>query len=303
MGSTLTGARLATRRHDEAHDASRVSVDSRLLDGLVVLAGAPPVALDVHPFVVGDELANWCGRVLGSPDVVVLREDEVLERSFVPAELLTPHADEVRWHLDGDRCHVRLRIASTHHELDVVISGRIGRPRFDPTLVDMLVARIRSIGLMADHYEAVAASSRVDPLTGLGNRAVADRAIARLGPGDGLIVLDLDGLKALNDSRGHAEGDRVLRDLGRMLLDEVRVADVVARYGGDEVVVVLRAGGDHTALADRLVRTWSRRGSGTTLSAGLAVCQRDEHPRSVFLRADDALYRAKRRGRDRLEVG
>lgn len=290
-------------RHGDAAGDGRVTVDRQVLDGLVALAVDPSLDLDVHPFVTGDELAQWCARVLGAADVVVLRGAEDDLNHALPTALLVPDTDEVRWLLADDRCHLRLRIASSRHEFSVVLSGRPGAPPFAATLVDLLTTRLRAVGIIADHHEAIAASSRTDPLTGLGNRAVADRAIARLDTGDGLIVLDLDEFKALNDTRGHAVGDRVLRELGRMLRDEVRATDVVARYGGDEVVVMLRAGGDLVALADRLVREWARRGDGITVSAGLAVCQRGEHPRSVFLRADDALYRAKRRGRDRLEVG
>ena len=123
-------------------------------------------------------------------------------------------------------------------------------------------------------------------------------------------MLDLDHFKALNDRYGHPAGDEVLRGVGRVLRGTVRADDVPARYGGEEFVVVLRRATEESAveIAQRLreaVRALDLSEVGidgaVTVSVGVAVGVASA--RSLVERADAALYRAKRRGRDRVEVG
>ena len=82
-----------------------------------------------------------------------------------------------------------------------------------------------------------------DDLTGVGNRRRANLLLESMRPGDGLLLLDLDHFKRVNDSRGHAEGDRILSTLGEYLRSAVREADTVARFGGEEFIVLLRGAG------------------------------------------------------------
>lgn len=125
------------------------------------------------------------------------------------------------------------------------------------------------------------------------------RALGRLGEDDTLIMLDLDHFKMVNDSFGHQEGDRVLRELGSALRATARAADRVGRYGGEEFVIVL-AGEDADAFLERLRREWeSRRPRAVTFSAGIAAAGVDvAHAVGA---ADRALYRAKAGGRDQWE--
>lgn len=140
-----------------------------------------------------------------------------------------------------------------------------------------------------------------DPLTGVGNRRRAAELIGSLQPGDALVLLDLDGFKRVNDTRGHDAGDTVLSDLGRYLARGLRDQDAVARYGGDEFVLVLRGAGDGaTPAAERLVAGWRELRPPATFSAGLAVHGSDDTSRSTLRRADRALYAAKHAGRDRV---
>jgi diguanylate cyclase len=80
----------------------------------------------------------------------------------------------------------------------------------------------------------------------------------------------------------------------------VRHDDRVFRFGGEEFLMLL-AGGDSTALITRLQADWAARGQLTTLSAGHAVRRAGEDPSATLKRADEALYRAKRAGRNRVE--
>jgi diguanylate cyclase (GGDEF)-like protein len=168
-------------------------------------------------------------------------------------------------------------------------------------LVGEVVARaVERLELAAGELEL--ASVR-DELTGLGNRRRGMAELARLAPGDALIMVDLDCFKEINDRFGHAEGDRILRRLGEVLRDSVRAPDVATRIGGDEFLVVAQGAGDRgAAVATRLLERWRGAGVPTTLSAGVAVHEAGEAPRETLARADAALYEAKRAGRDRVGV-
>ncbi len=138
-----------------------------------------------------------------------------------------------------------------------------------------------------------------DDLTGVGNRRMANALLDVMVPGDGLILLDLDHFKEVNDSLGHAEGDRVLMQLGSYLLDAVRGADRVARYGGEEFLVLVRSPGPHLAvIASRLLEGWRASGATVTLSAGAALHRAGDGPTATFDRTDALLYEAKAVGRD-----
>ena len=142
-----------------------------------------------------------------------------------------------------------------------------------------------------------------DDLTGVGNRRRANSLLESLQPGDALLLLDLDHFKRVNDTYGHAEGDRILSVVGEYLRTAVREADTVARFGGEEFLVVLRgAAGQAVEAGDRLLRGWRDEGAGVTLSAGVAIHRHGRGPSETFRAVDAALYEAKRLGRDRLEL-
>ncbi|MFC4069107.1 putative bifunctional diguanylate cyclase/phosphodiesterase [Actinoplanes subglobosus] len=151
-----------------------------------------------------------------------------------------------------------------------------------------------------------------DALTGLPNRALFQRdlkkALARGGDGQvALMVIDLDGFKAVNDTIGHHAGDQVLIEAGRRLSGHVHAPQVVARLGGDEFAVLLpRVTGlaEATTLADRLVAELNRdfvlddRPAAISGSLGVALSPADGpgDPDELFRHADAAMYRAKRHG-------
>ena len=156
-----------------------------------------------------------------------------------------------------------------------------------------------------------------DPLTGLGNRRHFDRRCAELLPPAAcerrplsLALIDIDHFKAVNDEFGHAAGDEVLQELARLLHENLRARDVVARHGGEEFVVVLPDTGlDGAAevcerlrarVAGHLWPSEPLRRRRITISVGLTTAP--DYDAAVLLqRADEALYRAKRTGRNRLE--
>lgn len=152
-----------------------------------------------------------------------------------------------------------------------------------------------------------------DPLTGLRNRRAADLFIERLckaGAPFGLLHLDLDYFKAVNDTLGHAAGDLVLEQVGRILRDQIRAEDCAARIGGDEFVVIVSGRTDPAvllAVADRIIARVSQPidfdGAPCRVSASVGIVRTvdmaNPDPASILAAADQALYAAKHAGRSR----
>ena len=162
------------------------------------------------------------------------------------------------------------------------------------------------VGIAIEHLFEIDKLERAttrDELTGIGNRRHADTLLNSLEEGDALILLDLDGFKAVNDTLGHAAGDQVLQDLSQHLRDCLRDSDTSARLGGDEFLVVARrAFSDPVAVAQRILRGWANSGRSTTLSAGVALHEINANVDETFDRADQALYRAKASGKNRAQM-
>ncbi|WP_334155317.1 GGDEF domain-containing protein [Tepidimonas sp.] len=154
------------------------------------------------------------------------------------------------------------------------------------------------------------ALSLLDPLTGVGNRRLMEVELAqafRRGASVGaLAILDVDHFKAINDGHGHEAGDAVLRDLATVVQSVLRKTDRLYRLGGEEFVVWLGQGDAAAAAAvleriRQVVRERVRIGDrAVTFSAGVAVHTAPESWQICLARADAALYRAKREGRDRV---
>jgi diguanylate cyclase (GGDEF)-like protein len=167
------------------------------------------------------------------------------------------------------------------------------------------------IGIAIDHLYLIhelTRATRVDELTGIGNRRHADALLASLAPGDALIVIDLDGFKAINDTYGHPAGDQLLQTLSAHLRSCLRDSDTSARLGGDEFLIVARrAHADPLAVARRILDGWDYQrhradGPTPTLSAGVALHEKDRTSAETFDRADRALYEAKRRGKNQAQL-
>lgn len=170
-------------------------------------------------------------------------------------------------------------------------------------------------------FERIERSAVTDHLTGLYNRLHFDARLKtevgrarRFGQHLSLLLLDLDDFKAVNDRAGHPAGDQVLREVGRLIVEQIRDIDIGARYGGEEFAIILpetpRSGA--YVVAERLRRqvagSFRRRGSGaritrTTISGGLATFPEDSEDADTLIeRADRALYRAKRAGKNAINI-
>jgi diguanylate cyclase (GGDEF)-like protein len=147
---------------------------------------------------------------------------------------------------------------------------------------------------------ALRTAAHTDALTGVANRRDLDLRLAVARPGDMVVLCDLDHFKALNDSRGHYVGDRVLADFGSMLRATLRADDYCARYGGEEFVLVLAGTSRAQAEATlgRMRAHWAVLQPATTFSAGLASVIEGRPHAETLAAADRALYAAKAAGRN-----
>ena len=159
-----------------------------------------------------------------------------------------------------------------------------------------------------------------DPVTGLGNRRFFDQKLKEalletpLASGLCLAMCDLDRFKAINDRFGHPVGDMVLKMFGEALLDVVKEQDIVARIGGEEFAIIFPGArlAEAANVADQIrkrleAKKWAVESSGAvvgrvTASFGVAERRGEEGAEDLFERADQALYRAKAAGRNRVIV-
>ncbi|MGB3407822.1 MAG: diguanylate cyclase [Jannaschia sp.] len=199
---------------------------------------------------------------------------------------------------------------------------------YQPFPVDEIAMRIRTqlarkkrADRMRDALETGLRLAVIDPLTGLHNRRYGlhhlDRVAIRCraqGIRAGVILMDIDHFKAVNDTHGHLVGDRVLSKAAQVLKDNLRGEDLVCRIGGEEFLAVLPDSGldQVRTVAERLRRAVEtlevRLDDGSrlsiTMSLGVAMLEdRDDAPTHALAVVDRALYAAKGAGRNRVELG
>jgi diguanylate cyclase (GGDEF)-like protein len=180
--------------------------------------------------------------------------------------------------------------------------------RLARALADSMSLALSNIALR----EKLRTQSLRDPLTGLYNRRYMEDALERYislaertGSATSVVMIDLDNFKRLNDENGHAKGDAVLRDVAAQLIAALRPSDVVSRYGGEELMVILpNCGLDDALLKAEMLRTRVESLSeahGVPISASLGVAvvpETSSNQADVVPMADAALYAAKQSGKN-----
>lgn len=273
------------------------------------------VAPDGRIVAASEEAASLCGspvdRLVGSSIDSLVPEDH----RPLHADLRASFAAAPSRRAMGSRHGLRLlRCDGTTMPVDIALSP------IDTSDGPLVVAAVRDMTQLAAMTERLADLATHDPLTGLANRALVmdrlDAALAeaaRRGGHVGVLFLDLDGFKGVNDELGHAAGDAVLVEVAHRIDTSVRASDTVGRIGGDEFLVCCTGDESDPAvatqqllgLADHLrdaVRRpiWvGERDVEMRVSVGVAVAAAGmDSPARLLRSADAAMYRAKAAGGD-----
>lgn len=313
-----------------------------------VVIGAAALArfMPMHLILDGDGRIIGVGptlqRVLGGPSVFGTRFEEVFEvrspgGAITVSDVLDRSAHRFRLIL-RNRARVGLRgvgqrlqgdgliLLNLSFGIDLIAAvGEFGLTDADFAATDLAMEllfmaeanasvtdELRGLNLRLEGARVAAEEEALtDPLTGLRNRRAADLWLDRLctsGTPFGLLNLDLDYFKQVNDSLGHPAGDFVLETVGRILREQSRAEDCAARIGGDEFVVILPGRTDPDVLSSiaariigRLREPISFEGQVCRVSASVGIVRSVDFPRpdaaELLAAADRALYAAKHAGR------
>jgi diguanylate cyclase (GGDEF)-like protein len=299
----------ATARHIAQVAARALSCD---VAALQVWSGQRE-ALEVIRLIDGEHLV--CDSNVAGPDASAY----LSEATTVDGPLVEQSARPIpRVWADEVVSRLRLPIGANDRIGALALGHAVDRPRGFTMLcqrigravaeaAELLLSEAMARERIAAEHELLLRASSTDPLTGVGNRAAWDQALAAVVPADpreaiafAVLSIDLDGLKLVNDRFGHAVGDIVIGGAANLLQASVREGDVLARVGGDEFMVLLPATGEAGARLvvrriRRNLRGWrvSEHGLSPELSVGWAVS--DGSPATTAARADERMYAAKRK--------
>ncbi len=252
-----------------------------------------------------DPDSPYRGQRVDSPRLKDLTATET-GRSFAPRELLAggPATRRLRLPLySGDRLVAHLDLGSPA-DMDDHVKGEI-RALLAPLTAALHASRNWRIAV-------------TDELSGLASRRYFESRVAeewarreRYRTPLAVAIFDLDRFKSVNDTFGHAAGDRVLRRFGEIVRREIRSTDVACRYGGEEFAVLFAesTSASASAVAERIRRAlkresfeWEGKEFRATVSAGIAGSGETEERAQLLFHADKALYAAKEKGRNRVVV-
>jgi len=249
-----------------------------------------------------EELIDQRSPVLTHPD------DQAASRELL-RQLLAAEVHSTR--LEKRYLHKQGQVIWTDYTASLLRAAD-GRPLYFIFQMQDITARKAAEERLDQLHQKLYAQARHDPLTGLPNRVLFQDRIAqtlrsakRTRDPVSLLLIDLDGFKAVNDTLGHAAGDRLLQEVGRRMQQVVRASDTVARLGGDEFVLLLpstgRSGAIDVAAKVRAAvhAPISLNGQRVTVegSIGIALYPTDGQDTATLLRqADAAMHAAKREG-------
>ena len=261
-----------------------------------------------------ERITGYCaGEVIGSrcSDNILMHVDSrgtLLCRDLCPlaATMLdgSDRTDDVYLqHKDGHRVSVNVRITPLRDEQGEIIGG-----------VEVFTENSQKLSAIA-RMEAFEKLAYLDPLTGTANRRFAEITLharheefRRYGWPFGLIFIDIDRFKCINEECGHVAGDEVLKMVAKTLMNSARSFDVVARWGGDEFIAVI-TNVDYeqlvaTANRFRSLVERSNRAAGpvkqVTISIGATLARGDDTEETLLERADRFMYESKNAGKNRV---
>ena len=335
---SVTIHRLRDTLETQARDSAELARLGRLMNGATQSLTSlhdPKEVIGEGTLVMAELAGPGFNRVsyLRVRDDVVVQEALADEQGFLPASCLLkddPYVSEVLAtkkplvaKLDGAAMGPTLRSivdeVGTTHAVFVPIAptgqlhGIISIESRGTPFPDEVVARCRALGNVVElalanaltHHE-LEIQANSDPLTGVANR----RGLALFLEGDrsldamGILVMDIDNLKAINDAQGHDVGDKILVGVARAVSGVLRGGDLLARTGGDEFVAVVAGADDADArrvvgrIEDAVARI-NAQGVRGSVSIGHACCGKNGDVERTRRLADEAMYEAKRINRRR----
>ena len=259
--------------------------------------------------------ADGLRLALAAPFDVVLLDIHLPDMSGIEVmRQIVPATDAAVILITGDEINYSYESALHEGATDFIL-----KPVRLPELFRRILQARQSRARAAAKERQIASLARLaihDGLTGLFNRRHFQERLQmeilraqRYGQNLSLGMFDVDLFKQINDTQGHAEGDRVLVGLGRVLPTVIRATDAAFRFGGDEIAILIpETSGPHALImAEKILRTVAATdlldGHRVTLSGGIAEYRPAEEPAAFLERADAALYAAKRAGRNRVVLG
>lgn len=304
----LAGLRDVAEIHARVIDAARsiAEMDTAVIaehrDGetdIVAADGAHAAGLQALSCDVLAEVAGWV-RSMSSAYTI----GEPTGRGFAGHEALRTA---------GGEALVVLPLGTADDQRGILLltdSAPIALDTEDIELLELLAALASTCLASVSALEGLRERAARDPLTGLAHHATFWAALSEAcaDPPQGrrlaLLVVDVDGFKAVNDERGHLDGDRVLLGVARTLEDALGSSDLLCRIGGDEFAALVGVTDEQEALAvaAQLCAAVARR-EGPRVSIGIGMHRPPEGENPLFARADAAMYRVKRRGGDGVAVG
>ena len=299
VGSAIMGLAVQSLVRRERGHAAALAVRERDLEAMAELARSLSATTDARERICD------AARELSGADVAVLVEHQG-EPELAADPRIHPEVEE----LVAAEPAATVVYEPVQRGDDVVGTLAVGW-REPPTderrvrgLVRLLASEAATALERADLLRQLTEIALTDALTGLPNRRALDErldeAIAKDEPVCAAF-LDLDHFKSYNDDHGHQAGDRLLKEAAAEWRSQLRPADMLTRYGGEEFVVLLH-GGDLEVVEAVVERLRAATPRGQTCSAGIACREPGESAASLLDRADRAVYDAKRAGRDRALV-
>ncbi|QEL56834.1 GGDEF domain-containing response regulator [Chromobacterium paludis] len=302
-------------RHQSIEIAESAEEALELVDALREEGEEVPVVFAdyIMPGMKGDELlAEIRQRLPATMNIMLTGQSDLMgvKRAINQAGLY--RFIEKPW--DNDDLVLTLQTALRTYALDRSLKQQNEALRELNASLEQTVAE-RTRELQEKNIE-LARLSVTDKLTGLANRLFLDQSLEtyfaesrRHGSVFSLILLDVDHFKGVNDTWGHPAGDRVLKGVAQVLGDRVRQSDVAGRWGGEEFLVICphteRDGALRVAesLREAIAGHAFADAGPITASFGVASYQAGDTISRLETRADQALYRAKQAGRNRVEAG
>ncbi len=228
---------------------------------------------------------------------------------------ITHNLDKPCWEVKGDSaCPVKkLKSESRSYafhehesgEYHVLVAEKLDEDLFMELYLD---------GYITDIIREFKFLAEIDSLTGFYNRKKIENLLnqeveraSRYKKDLSLLFIDLDNFKEINDTYGHLTGDKVIKEVAQIIKEEIRRTDFVGRFGGEEFLVVLPETRPSEALkvANRIRKRVEDKRTGVgriTVSIGVTCMREGENPETLFNRVDRAMYLAKEKGKNRVEV-